>query len=324
MKLLFFSVIFLFNLTLSNAQCKEGDCNNGEGTMYYESGNKYKGTFKNGKKSGEGTFIYKSGAKYKGSWSNDKMDGIGTYIYADGRKYVGSFSNGKMEGKGKMYDSNGSLTEEGSFLDGKIANKAVEKDEFAIDDKPVQDNTPDPSMNSSNTPKKKSSAMSSAGSSNSKNMLKNTNYSNYYDAKWMVGLNTISGIPSGSEAGSNSNGAVLVLGDGFTSFNLGASLGYFVKSKIVVGGDLSLGYAKFDGEDDATTNISLHPFVKYFINNKFTVGGGINKIGDDYKLDLNGSYLLRLTDNISFEPTLRYYLVEKSPIVMQIAFNYYY
>lgn len=108
-----FTLLFFTNLGLS--QCVEGDCKNGTGVMVFDSGNKYKGEFKNGKRNGTGTFVWSSGAKYQGEWKNDKMDGMGTYIFPDRRVYKGQFVMGKKQGKGELLDENGKTIYKGKW-----------------------------------------------------------------------------------------------------------------------------------------------------------------------------------------------------------------
>lgn len=52
-------------------------------------------------KHGKGTDFFANGDKYTGSYRNGKPDGIGTYSWEDGSYYEGSFKNGLKHGKGK-------------------------------------------------------------------------------------------------------------------------------------------------------------------------------------------------------------------------------
>ena len=50
----------------------------GEGVLYFENGEFYKGSIINGKKqSYNGEYYYFNGNKYIGEWENDKKDGYG-------------------------------------------------------------------------------------------------------------------------------------------------------------------------------------------------------------------------------------------------------
>ena len=82
------------------AECIEGDCQNGQGTKTWADDEIYQGGFKNGLRDGQGTFTWADGAQYQGQYKNDKKDGQGTYTYEDGSMYQGQFKNGKKDGQG--------------------------------------------------------------------------------------------------------------------------------------------------------------------------------------------------------------------------------
>ncbi|MHB8909551.1 MAG: MORN repeat-containing protein [Syntrophales bacterium] len=81
------------------AECTDGNCTNGKGTMIYpeKSGMKYVGQFKNGKKEGKGTVTFSDATKskgqkqYEGGWKEDMPSGKGTLTFFDGRKFVGEW-----------------------------------------------------------------------------------------------------------------------------------------------------------------------------------------------------------------------------------------
>ena len=97
------------------AQCIEGNCTDGKGTLIFPGGvPKYVGEFKNGKRDGKGTLTYpdseKSGRQkqYEGQWKENMPSGKGTLTFYDGRKFVGEWkfetvvSKGEMPYQGKM------------------------------------------------------------------------------------------------------------------------------------------------------------------------------------------------------------------------------
>lgn len=74
--------------------------NNCIGTQTLNSGGKYVGEFKEGKRNGQGTFNWPSGHKYVGESKDDKRTGKGTLTWPDGQKYVGEFKDNKRSGQG--------------------------------------------------------------------------------------------------------------------------------------------------------------------------------------------------------------------------------
>ena len=82
------------------AQCIKGDCNNGQGTYRWESGDEYVGEWKDGKRHGLGTYTYASGEfagdKYVGEWKDSNQHGQGTYTFADGTVEKGIWENGEL------------------------------------------------------------------------------------------------------------------------------------------------------------------------------------------------------------------------------------
>lgn len=120
MKNLLTFIFIALNLTLS-AQCV-GDCNNGEGTKTYTDGNKYQGSFKNGKRHGQGKFKWPSGAMYDGTWVDGKREGKGQEILANGTIYVGDFKNDQKDGQGTLYNNKTEkkIIQKGTWVAGKF------------------------------------------------------------------------------------------------------------------------------------------------------------------------------------------------------------
>ncbi len=76
--------------------CIEGNCRNGTGTHLWPSGNRYVGTWKNGRPHDHGTLIYAAGGSYAGAWSEGKRSGEGTETRPDGRVYAGVWENDRL------------------------------------------------------------------------------------------------------------------------------------------------------------------------------------------------------------------------------------
>jgi len=99
-------------------ECIKGDCNNGNGTFTWPSGQKYAGEWKNNNRHGYGIQTHPNGAKYVGGWKNDTMHGQGTFTWANGAKYVGEYKDGEEHGQGTRIDADGDKYV-GEFKNGK-------------------------------------------------------------------------------------------------------------------------------------------------------------------------------------------------------------
>ena len=106
-KLALYIFLILMVCNVGFAECIKGDCNNGQGTYTWESG-EYVGEWKDGKRHGQGTHtVYILGSKYAGEWKDGLQHGQGTYSYPDGNKYVGEWKDGKWHGQGTATYANG-------------------------------------------------------------------------------------------------------------------------------------------------------------------------------------------------------------------------
>jgi hypothetical protein len=98
-------ILFSFAVLYLNAQCVQGNCNEGDGIYQFKSGALFEGTFVKNQPS-NGSYFYTNGDIYVGQFSKNKRHGIGKYYHTDGRYFEGTYSNDKKE-KGKiLYNDN--------------------------------------------------------------------------------------------------------------------------------------------------------------------------------------------------------------------------
>ncbi|NLT52790.1 MAG: hypothetical protein GXX85_17945 [Ignavibacteria bacterium] len=83
-----------------SAQCVEGNCVDGKGTLINaDKGLKYVGEFKNGKRNGKGILFMQDQTKsrgqkqFEGLWKDHIPEGEGTLTFYDGRKFVGQWKS---------------------------------------------------------------------------------------------------------------------------------------------------------------------------------------------------------------------------------------
>ena len=91
-----------------NIGCIAGNGDNGLGIYVHESGERYEGDFRYGKRHGTGVQYYPEGnMKYKGDFRADQRTGYGAYYFPNGDKYVGLFQDNLPHGKGTYYYADG-------------------------------------------------------------------------------------------------------------------------------------------------------------------------------------------------------------------------
>ena len=104
-------------------EVKNGQAN-GNGTFYYNDGDRYEGEWTNDKRNGKGTFYCADGKRYEGEWKNGKRNGKGTFYWADGERYEGEWVDGARTGYGIDYYTNGDRYE-GEWKNGKRNGKGT-------------------------------------------------------------------------------------------------------------------------------------------------------------------------------------------------------
>lgn len=76
-----------------------------------------------------GTMIYENGDKYVGSFSDNKRNGEGAYYYLNGSYFKGNWKNNLKHGKGKYYDKSNDMLVQGEWENNKIDNLFHAKDD---------------------------------------------------------------------------------------------------------------------------------------------------------------------------------------------------
>lgn len=102
-RLLLFIVTLIASVCSLNAQCIEGNCENGEGKFLYKDNSLYEGRFENKKANGFGVCIYANGSTYRGEWKNHNFEGKGVLTYYTGIIYAGIWSKGQLIEKNESY-----------------------------------------------------------------------------------------------------------------------------------------------------------------------------------------------------------------------------
>ena len=101
----------------------------GEGVMTYVNQDIYSGNWKAGKKEGQGTYVfYKTGEKYVGKFKNG-MIVSGKWVYPNGTYFEGQFGYNQPKGKGSWHFANGNVVQ-GSYNQTKRAD--VDGDEIKL------------------------------------------------------------------------------------------------------------------------------------------------------------------------------------------------
>ncbi|MDR0558795.1 MAG: PDZ domain-containing protein [Prevotellaceae bacterium] len=67
----------------------------GQGTYFWNNGDKYEGQWLNGSRNGEGVFYWANGDKYEGSFENSKREGEGVFTFKDGSTFTCQWKDDK-------------------------------------------------------------------------------------------------------------------------------------------------------------------------------------------------------------------------------------
>lgn len=85
--------------------CLQGDCMNGFGVYRFQQGDRYEGTFVDGKPEGHGIVLYQNGDRYEGEMQEGAFTGFGTYYEKSGAIFEGSWSGGNYLGNTRKHNS---------------------------------------------------------------------------------------------------------------------------------------------------------------------------------------------------------------------------
>jgi len=100
----------------------------GLGTFEYNNkndptyGNRFTGEHKNGLRHGRGKYTFSNGSTFEGLYENGSPNGYGKETFPNGAKYEGNYLNGRFHGEGKFEQPNG-ITFKGTFRDSLLNGK---------------------------------------------------------------------------------------------------------------------------------------------------------------------------------------------------------
>ncbi len=89
------------NMTSSRPRsgCLSGNCENGFGTYVFRQGDRYTGSFVDGKPQGSGQVFYQNGDRYEGNMAAGAFSGFGTFTSNDGAIFTGQWREGHFLGQ---------------------------------------------------------------------------------------------------------------------------------------------------------------------------------------------------------------------------------
>ncbi|KAM6951062.1 radial spoke head 10 homolog B [Aplochiton taeniatus] len=97
----------------------------GEGVVYFQGGNVYKGMFSEGVMQGHGVYTWSDGTKYEGQFNSNVPSGHGTYTWTDGSCYKGEVYYGIRHGFGTYTFADAYISYRGQWHHGKKHGKGT-------------------------------------------------------------------------------------------------------------------------------------------------------------------------------------------------------
>jgi hypothetical protein len=91
-------------------------------------GEKYKGTWKDGKRSGQGEYTWPDGMRYVGEWKDDEKTGQGVFSWSEGDSYAGNWKDSERSGNGVQWLSTGHVYDGAWAQDNPLQGTAMEPD----------------------------------------------------------------------------------------------------------------------------------------------------------------------------------------------------
>lgn len=130
MKYILFILIFttIPKFTFGQSSKCQGDCENGFGIYIDSRGNRYEGTWKEGKKNGLFKYFFADGDRFEGNVVNDLIYGLGTYESSDFRQkgellqviLPGNNYSIVLNGKGEFLNKKDNSIQKGYFINDKL------------------------------------------------------------------------------------------------------------------------------------------------------------------------------------------------------------
>ena len=191
--------ILLVNSSNSlNAQCLEGNCQNGYGLFRFANGDKFAGNWANGQPHGQGKYYFASRERYEGDFRYGKFEGKGTMYYPDGAYYTGGWKKNQKNGQGRLVRTNGA-TDDGIWVNGKFAGANVPASSGNTGTI-AQSNTQKPNKPTAGKPAGKASGKADIAGLNNCNSNYCRNGKGYYDypdgSRWIGEFKN--GVPAGT------------------------------------------------------------------------------------------------------------------------------